>query len=122
MIEKPISKGKQIRDDDTKSEDSGFNLYSETESESEDFSNKGKTKGKSKGTIVDSNLLDSKEDSFDDKIIKSKRRKGMGKQTQRIKKISKGINKVKRKIIISSDEDFEVEKWTRTRVRRKMKC
>lgn len=110
IIEKPISKGKKIRDDDTESENSGLNLYSETEGESEDFSNKGKTKGKRKRTDVDSYLLDYEDESFDDKIIKIKKRKGMGKQTQRMKKISKGINKVKRKIIISPDENSEVEK------------
>lgn len=108
IIEKPIIKGKQIRDDETESEDSGFNLYPETEGEFEDFSNKGKTKGKSKGTTMEFDLSESKEESFDDKIIMSKKRKGMGKQTQRSKKTSKGINKVKRKIIVSSDQDSEV--------------
>lgn len=109
-IEKPISKGKKIRDDDTESENSGFNLYSETEGESEDFSNKGKTKGKSKRTVEDSDLSNSEDESFDDKFIKRKKRKGMGRQTQRTKKTRKVINKVKRQILISSDEDTEVEK------------
>lgn len=110
IIEKPISKGKQIRDDETESEDSGFNLYFETEGESENLS-----KGKSKGTTVDSDLSYSEEVSFDDKIIMSKKRKGMGKQTQRSKKTNKGINKVKRKIIVSSDEDSEVEKMDKNK-------
>lgn len=115
IIEKPINKGKQIRDDETEREDSGFNLYSETKGESEYFSNKGKTKGKSKGTTMESDLSDSEEESFDDKIIMSKKRKGMRKQTQKRKKTSKGINKVKRNIIISSDEDTEVEKMDKNK-------
>lgn len=77
-IEKPI-RGKNTRDDDMESEYSGFDLDSETEGESEDLSKKGKTKGKRKRTVVDSNLSDSEDESFDEKFIKRKKGKGVGK-------------------------------------------
>ncbi|XP_059066349.1 uncharacterized protein LOC131857666 [Cryptomeria japonica] len=76
---------------------------------SKDLSKKEKTKGKRKRIVVDFDLSDFEDESFDEKFIKRKKGNGVGKQTQRNKNTRKSTNKVKRQILISSDEDAEVD-------------
>ncbi|XP_059064705.1 uncharacterized protein LOC131856796 [Cryptomeria japonica] len=107
-IEKPI-KGKYGRNEDTKSEANDFNFDSETEGNSEETSKKGRNKAKRKRIVVDSEILESKAESFEGKFIDKKKGKVTRKQMQR-KKTSKESNKEISKILIDSKEEAEENK------------
>lgn len=48
----------------------------ETEGESKELSKKGRNKGKKKRIVVDSDIMESEDESFEGKFIKSKKGKG----------------------------------------------
>ncbi|XP_059067596.1 methyl-CpG-binding domain-containing protein 10-like [Cryptomeria japonica] len=107
-IEKSI-KGKYVRNEDTKSEASGFNFDSETKGDLEETSKKGRNKAKRKRIVVDLDISESKAELFEGKFIKKKEGKVTGKQIQR-KKTSKESNKDINQILIDSEEEAEENK------------
>lgn len=81
-IEKPI-KGKNVRDETTKSKDSGFNFDSKTEGESKETRKKGRIRAKKRRIIVESEMSDFEIDSLEEKPIKKRKGKASGKKAQK---------------------------------------